>query len=125
MSKKSEILEKAVFYANQKPKKLASILGDLITDVVTSVRFTGGADSIEIPEGDTGNTSKYTAEVLSQFGDVMEETITFSLKSSVTGVSLSTDTITVSKTATADSFTIVATSGSKSVEKVVSLVASN
>lgn len=123
MSKKLEAVKKAVFYSNEKPEILAEIISGIITDTVTTVTL-DGADSITIPA--TGNeTATYTATTFSQYGDAMEETATITLKSAVTGVSISSGTVTVASTCTAESFTLVATSGSKSVEKVVELVSAS
>lgn len=124
MSKKVDVIKDAVFYAHEKPEVLAEIIGGTITDVVTSISISG-ADSIEIPSGDTANTAKYSASVLSQFGDPMTAEVTFSLKSAVTGVSVSGDTVSVAKTATAESFTLVATASGKTAEKVVALATVN
>ena len=90
-----------------------------MTSVVIS-----GADSIEIPSGDTANTATYIAKALSQFGDEMAgQTITLTRKSAVTGVSISNGTVSVEKTATAGSFTIKATCGTVTAEKTVALTA--
>ena len=125
MSKKLETIKKAVFYAHENPNPLAEIIAGNVSDVVTSVAISG-ADSIDVPTGDTANTAEYSAVAFSQFGDEMSgQTITFSLKASVTGVTLSTNTISVANTATAESFTIVATCGSKAAEKVVALIPAN
>lgn len=123
MSKKFDAIKKAVFYAHEKPEELANILESIVSDVVTSVAISG-ADSIKIPSGDTANTATYTAKALSQFGDEMTgQTITLALKASVTGVSISNGTVSVAKTATAESFTIKATCGTVTAEKTVALTA--
>lgn len=81
-----------------------------------------GADSIEIPSGDEANTADYTAEVFDQNGDKFTSpTVTYALKSAVTGVSVSGNTVSVGKTATDESFILVATCGGASVEKTVAL----
>lgn len=120
MSKKIEALKDAVFYAQQKPEVLATLLAGVIPDTATSIRLTG-ADTIVVPDGDTDVEETYTAEVLSQFGDVMSGTPTLALTSTVTGVTISGSKVTVSKTATDTSFTIKATSGSLSAQKTVTL----
>lgn len=120
MSKKFEAIKKAVFYSEQNPDMLANILEGIISDVATTVEVIG-VDSIEIPSGDTANTADYTGKIFSQFGDEMEGAVTLSLKDSVTGVSISNGTVSVGKTATAKSFTIVGTYSSKTAEKVVTL----
>lgn len=123
MSKKFDAIKKAVFYAHEKPEELANILESIVSDVVTSVAISG-ADSIEIPSGDTANTATYTTKALSQFGDEMTgQTITLALKASVTGVSISNGTVSVAKTATAESLTIKATCGTVTAEKTVALTA--
>ena len=125
MSKKLDAIKKAVFYAKEDPEQLAKILEGAVSDVVTSLSISG-EDSIEIPEGDTPNTADYTAKAFSQYGDEMEgETITLALKESVTGVSISSGTVSVAKTATDDSFVIVATCGTVTAEKSVALIAAN
>ena len=121
MSKKYDAIKRAVFYANQKPQLLAEILEGAVSDAVTSVTLSG-ADSIEVPSGDTANTATYTAKAFSQFGDEMAgQSITIALKSSVTGVSISSGVVSVAKTATATSFTLTATCGTVVTEKVVAL----
>lgn len=125
MSKKLEAIKEMVFYTQQKPEKLATVIAGLVEDIATSIEVTG-ADSIKIGEDDV--TSTYKAFVFSQYGDSMSgQTITFSLKESVTGVSVneSTGVVTVESTTEGDSFTVVATSGTLTVEKTVTLVASN
>lgn len=124
MSKKFEYIKKAVFYSEQNPAMLAELIAGTITDVVTSVSVSG-EDNILIPTGDTSATKTYTAEVLSQFGDVMEgQSITYSV-TSATGVSInsSTGVLTISKTASAGKVTITATCGTKTGTIEVSLVA--
>lgn len=121
MSNKYDAIKKAVFYAHEKPEALADILEGIVSDVVTSVAL-NGADSIEIPSGDTANTKTYTAKALSQFGDEMEgQTVTIALKSAVTGVSISSGVVSVAKTATEESFTLTATCGTVVAEKTVAL----
>lgn len=124
-------IKKAVFYAHEKPEKLAEILDMIIEmiseededDVVTSLSISG-ADSIEIPTGDTANTADYTSKAFNQNGEEMTgQTITLALKASVTGVSISNGTVSVAKTATAESFTIKATCGTVTAEKTVALTA--
>lgn len=119
MSKKVEAITKAVFYSNQNPTALAEIIAGLITDTATSVSISG-ASSIKKP--DTGNaTETYTAEVLSQYGDVMTGTPTLALKEEVTGVSISDGVVTVANTVTATEFTIKATSGTLTSEYTVTI----
>lgn len=123
MSNKLKALKEAVFYAHEKPEELATIINGLVSDVATSVVLSG-ADSIEIPTGDTANTEDYTAKVFSQYGDEMAgQSVTIALKASVTGVSVSSGTVSVAKTATAESFILTATCGTIVVEKTVALVA--
>ena len=125
MSKKLDAIKNAVFYAKEDPEQLAKILEGAVSDVVTSLSISG-EDSIEIPTGDTANTADYTASAFSQYGDAMVgETITLALKESVTGVSISSGTVSVAKTATDDSFVIVATCGTVTAEKSVALIAAN
>ena len=122
MSKKFEFIKNAVFFSEQKPEKLASLLCPLISDVATSVKVTGDT-SILVPTGDTAATKTYAASVLSQYGDAMEgQSITYSV-TSTTGVSInsSTGVLSVGKTATAESVTVTATSGGKTDSVVVTL----
>lgn len=120
MSKKLEALKDAVFYAQQKPEVLATLLAGVITDTATSVRLSG-ASSITVPTGDTAVEETYTAEVLSQFGDTMSGTPTLALTETVTGVTVSGMKVSVAKTATATSFTLKATSGSLTAQMTVTL----
>ena len=120
MSNKYDAIKKAVFYAHEKPDLLADILVGNVADVASSVSISG-VDSITIPLS-SSVTSEYTASLLNQYGDPMTGTVNFSLKASVTGVSLSSGTVTVASTCTASSFTLVATSGTKSTEKTVTLI---
>lgn len=123
MSNKFEFIKKAVFYAHEKPEDLAALIAGVVSDVATSIAISG-ANSIEIPTGEASNTETYTAKVLSQYGDeVVGQTATFTLKSSVTGVSISGGVVTVAKTATGKSFTLVATCGTVTAEKTVALIA--
>lgn len=120
MSKKLEALKDAVFYAQQKPEVLATLLAGVITDTATSVRLSG-ASSITVPTGDTAVEETYTAEVLSQFGDTMSGTPTLALTETVTGVTVSGMKVSVANTATATSFTLKATSGSLTAQMTVTL----
>lgn len=119
MSKKLDYIKKAVFYSQQKPELLAELLNGIVTDVATSISIEG-ATSIKKPA--TGNaTETYTAEVLSQYGDVMTGTPTIVLKEAVTGVSLSSGVVTVASTVTATEFVLKATSGSLTSEYTVTI----
>lgn len=114
MSKKFDYIKKAVFYAEQKPEMLAELISGTVTDVATSVSV-AGEGNILIPTGDTSVTKTYTAEVLSQFGDVMpDQTITWSIPET-TGVTIgsSTGVLTVAKTASAGKVVVTATCGTK------------
>ena len=120
MSKKLEALKDSVFYAQQKPEVLATLLAGVITDTATSVRLSG-ASSITVPTGDTAVEETYIAEVLSQFGDTMSGTPTLSLTETVTGVTVSGMKVSFAKTATATSFTLKAMSGSLTAQMTVTL----
>ena len=124
MSKKLDALKKMVFFAKEDPTPLAEVLEGLVTDVVTSVKLTG-ADSIEIPTGGTSNTAEYVGKAFSQYGDEMANSVTLALKEAVTGVSISSGTVTVDKTATAESFVVKATCGTVVAEKTITLVSHN
>lgn len=125
MSKKYNAIKKAVFYAKENPDALAEIVTGLVSDTVTSILI-NGADSIGVPSGDTGATEDYTTTVFSQYGDTMTgQSVTLALKESVTGVSISSGTVTVSKTAVDENFTLVATCGIVTAEKTVTLVPAN
>lgn len=119
MSKKLDYIKKAVFYSQQKPELLAELLSGIVTDVATSISIEG---STSIKKPATGNsTETYTAEVLSQYGDVMTGTPTIALKEAVTGVSLSSGVVTVASTVTATEFVLKATSGSLTSEYTVTI----
>lgn len=102
-----------------------SVVGEKTVKVLVPKTITvSGDDSIEIPSGDTANTAEYSAIVKNQDGDTIESpTVTYALKSAVTGVSVSGNTVSVAKTATAEGFTLVATCGGASVEIEVALTA--
>lgn len=123
MSKKFDAIKDAVFYAHEKPDALANLLAGAISDVATSIVISG-ADTVEIPSGDTPNTETYTAKVFSQFGDEMTGTsATLALKESVTGVSISSGVVSVAKTASAGTFIVKATSGTAVAEMTVTMTA--
>lgn len=124
MSKKFEYIKKAVFFSEQNPAMLAELIAGTVTDVATSVSV-DGEHNILIPTGDTSVTKTYTAEVLSQFGDVMEgQSITYSV-TSATGVSINSGTgvLTIAKTASEGDITVTATCGGKTGTTTVSLEA--
>ena len=124
MSKKHEAIKKAVFYAQQKPDDLATILDGVVSDTVAKVVVTGD-DSITIPASDSVSKT-YSAKVYSSFGDEMTgQTITYALVESVTGVSISGAIVTVASTCTATSFGIKATCGTVIGTKTVALVAAS
>lgn len=120
MSKKFEALKKAVFYAATAPETLAEILESNVSDVATSITINGDG-SIKIPAS-SNTTKNYTATVFSQFEDEMSGTsATLSLKTAVTGVSISSGTVTVASTCTATSFTLKAVSGTITAERTITL----
>lgn len=119
MSKKLEYIKKAVFYSQQKPQMLAELIAGTITDVATSVSLTG-ATEVTIPTGDTAATETYTASILSQYGDAMTGTITWSV-TSATGVSISNGVLSVGSTASAGTVTVTATGSGKSASIEVTL----
>lgn len=121
MSKKSEYIKKAVFYAHEKPETLADILTGLVADVFTDVVFTSAPVEIEIPTGDSV-TATFVAEAQSQYGDKMSNEVTYALGDSYTGVTISSNVVTVAKTATAGEISVKATSGAKSATVKVKLV---
>ena len=111
MSKKLDIIKKAVFYAHENPTELATILAGNISDVATKV-VVSGATSIDL-DTTSGSTANYVGKVLSQFGDEMDRSVTLTLKSAVTGVSISSGTVTVVKTVTdGTKFVVKGTCGS-------------
>lgn len=122
MSKKVDAITNMVFFAKENPRKLAEVIAGLVTDTATSISL-AGADSITVP-AEESVTEDYTATVVSQFGDEMTGSVTLSLKEEVTGVSISSNTVTVNSTATAGSFVIKAVCGSVTAEKTVALVKS-
>ena len=123
MSKKFEAIKNAVFYSQQNPAALATLIAGTISDVATTVTVTGEAEII-IPANETV-TKSYTATVLSQFGDVMQgETVTWSV-TSATGVSISNGTLSIAKTASAGKITVTATDGTISGSFEVTLKAAS
>ena len=110
MSKKLEEIKNMVFYSHVNPIPLARVISDMVTDVVSNIKVSG-AKKITVPT-DSDVTEDYSAVALSQFGDTMEDSVTLALNEEVTGVSISGNTVTVSKTATNDYFVIKATCGS-------------
>ena len=88
MSKKIEAIKDMVFYAQQKPESLATLIAGLVTDVVTGIKV-DGATSINVPTGDIAETATYTASALSQYGDEMSNSVTLALNETVTGVAIS------------------------------------
>lgn len=123
MTKKLRAIEDAVFHAQQDPKALARIIEPLVTDVVSSVQI-NGADSIEVAaSGGADSTSVFTGAAFSQYGDPMDNSVTLTLNESVTGVSISSGTVTVVAGTEAESFVLKATCGAVTVLKTVALTA--
>lgn len=120
MSKKLETIKDAVFFSRETPEKLANLICGLITDVITSVVI-DGASSITIPTDDSVEET-YTATAVSQFGDIMNNEVTLSLKEAVTGVSVSDMKVTVTSSATASSFVLKAVCGEITKEITVALI---
>lgn len=98
MSKKIEAVKSAVFYAQQDPEKLATLVAELITDVVTSVKVQG-ATSVK-NNATTGTTSTYTGKAFSQYDDEMADTVTLTIKQAVEGVSISAGVVTITSAVT-------------------------
>ena len=122
MSNKLNHLTDLVFYANQNPVGLAKILENLVTDVVTKVEITNRITEIESDET-TGATLTMTGAVYSQYVDLMTDTITYTLKSAVTGVSILNDVVTIANTVVdSTTFTIVAAVGNIKDEKTFTVV---
>ncbi len=122
--KKLEALTDAVFYAQQDPKKLATILADVVSDVVTSVAVFGAVEIVLDTEN--GSTAEYTGKAISQFGDEMSDAVTLSLKEEVTGVSISDGTVTVAKTVeNGTTFVVKGTCGSVTGELTVTVKVEN
>ena len=121
MSKKLDFMKDAVFFAKEKPQTLAEILASLVTDVFTDVVFTSAPVEVEIPESDS-TTVTYVAEAQSQYGDKMENAVTFSLVSAHTGATITTaGVLTVASTTEAGNIEVKATSGDKSATVKVTL----
>ena len=125
MSKKIDAIKKQVFYAQQNPELLAKTIAGTVTDVATEV-YVAGESILPVATTGTAKTSTYTATVLSQYGDDMTSgsSITYALKSAVTGVSInsSTGVLSVANTTTGTSATVTATAGGKTGERVVTLL---
>ena len=124
MSKKIEAIKDMVFYAQQKPESLATLIAGLVTDVVTSIKV-DGATSINVPTGDIAETATYTASALSQYGDEMSNSVTLALNEAVTGVAISGGVVSVSKTAVAEKFVLKATCGTVTQLVEVALIPAN
>lgn len=107
MSKKIQAIAEMVFHAQQSPEDLAKIIAPLVTDVKTAVVI-NGSKTVKMSASDSV-TSTYTASVVSQFGDAMTGSITWSV-SEAEGVSISGGTLTVASTATEGKVTITASS---------------
>lgn len=108
MSKKIQAIAEMVFHAQQSPEDLAKVIAPLVEDVKTAVAITG-SKAVKINASESV-TSTYTASVVSQFGDAMSGSITWSV-SEAEGVSISDGTLTVASTATEGKVTITASSG--------------
>lgn len=120
MSKKLDAITKAVFYAHEKPSELAKIIAGSVTDTVTSV-VVSGATEITL-DTENGSTTKYTGKAFSQFGDAMSNSVTLALKAEVTGVTISSGTVTIAKTVTnGTTFVVKGTSGSVTGELTVTV----
>lgn len=89
----------------------------------TGVVFKDGPSEVKIPESDSA-TATYVAKAVSQFGDEMTNSVTYTLKAEHTGATITTaGVLTVASTTKAGTITIVATSGVKTAEMEVQLVA--
>lgn len=123
MTNKERAVMRAAFYAHEKPDLLAELIAPLITDTATSVTLEGPT-SVEL-DTENGSEVTYTGAVLSQFGDTMSGSITYSLKSSVEGVSIAENRVTIAKTVSdATEYTVVATSGGLSSEVTTTVTVS-
>lgn len=109
MSKKIQAIAEMVFHSQQSPEELAKVIAPLVTDVKTAVAI-NGSKVVKI-NASKSVTSVYTASVVSQFGDKMTGSITWSV-SEAEGVSISDGTLTVANTATEGKVTITARSES-------------
>lgn len=126
--KSKDQLMDAIFYAKEDPTKLFDILFPKVKDTsaVTSV-YSLGDTTLKLVSGDSATTKAMTTTVLDQYGDKMSgQTITYSLKTPVTGCSVdsSTGVLTADSTAVADGKPIiVATCSGKTAELTVTLLA--
>ena len=81
------------------------------------------SDSVAIPTGDTANEVTYSAKVLDQYGgEITGASVMWSNDNSLSGVTVSNNTVTVAKDATAGNFTLKAESGSVNTSLVVNIV---
>ena len=109
--------------ANVKAEKLITITKEVVVPVITIT----GADNTTVKlEGQGDSTESYTYVVKDQYGRVVEEqTVSWSLKTSVTGVSVDDNgLVTISDTTVDPSFILVATLDSDEsviTEKTVTL----
>lgn len=121
MSKKFEVIQRAVFFSQQKPELLANYLVDLIPDVATKAEVTGDS---AITVSSTDVTKTYDVKLYSQFGDLMTGSKTFSLETPKTGVAInsSTGVLTVTaSTVTSGSVVVVGVIGGVTGKKTVSI----
>lgn len=119
---KLKAVKEAVFFAKENPLKLANIIHNLITDVVTKV-VVAGDSSVTI--GGSTVTKTYTATPYSQYSDLMTGTATFALASGApTGVSInsSTGVLSVTSSAVAGTAVVEATISGVKGTKSVSIV---
>lgn len=93
--------------------------------VATSISDIIGSDAIGIPStGMVANTAIYTATLKDQYGVSVSGEIVWSLQVPVPGVTISNNTVSVSSSASDGSFVVVATSGTLTKTKTVTIAKS-
>lgn len=125
--KSKQQLRDAIFYAGTNPDALFSILFDKVKDTPVATKVvTTGDRSLTLSSTVSVTTEAPKTEVLDQYSDVMSgQTVTYALKTTVTGCSVdsSTGVLTATTSAVAGGKpVIVATSGSLTSELEVTLV---
>lgn len=93
-----------------------------VAAVATTVEVSG-ADSITVPTG-TDVTEKYTATVKDQYGEDIspQPSVTWSVSPADQGVTVSSGTVTITKDATVQDYTVTAASGEKSASVKISVI---
>lgn len=129
MSLKSKAeLKRAIFYAKEDPSLLFDILFDKVKDtpVATSV-FIVGDTELTLSATESVTTKAPEVSVFDQYGDaIADPTVSYAIKSAISGCSVSSTTGVLTATTAVEAGSkpvIVATSGTKTAELVVTILA--